>query len=404
MRILFLANKMPYPTKDGGTIATLSMAKAIARLGNQVTILAMNTYKHNYNIQDLPKELKELIEFHTVSVDTKIKPPELLINLLFSGLPYNAKRFVSHNYEQALIELLDKNKYDIVQLEGLYLYPYISTIRKHFKGKIALRAHNIEHEIWKRTLQNQKAGVRKWYIKLLTRRMRKFEINSLNKFDILIPITERDGHVFEFLGNKAPKCVAPVGIDIDKYDLVTIEDIKPDLAFIGSLDWGPNQEGIKWFLDNVWPLILKSRPDAKFHIAGRNAPKNYELDVRRQNVVFHGEVDDAMAYLTHYNYMIVPLLSGSGMRVKIIEGMATGRVVFTTTIGVEGIDAQNGKHIFIEDQPYKLAAIINKVLSDSKLTKETSLKAREFIEKEFGNEQVAQKLIQFYQTHLNDHK
>jgi glycosyltransferase involved in cell wall biosynthesis len=401
MKILFLAHKMPYPPNDGGTIATLSMAKAIARLGNRVTMLAMNTYKHNFNVKDLPKDLTQLIEFHTVSVDTKIKPPELLINLLFSRLPYNAKRFISLNYEHALIELLKNNKFDIVQLEGLYLYPYIPTIRKYFKGKIAFRAHNIEHEIWRRSLNNQSSGLKKWYLKLLTRRMKKFEINSLNKFDILVPITERDGHVFEFLGNKAPKCVAPVGIDIDKYEYSLNNEIKPELAFIGSLDWMPNQEGIKWFLDKVWPLILKSRPDTKFHIAGRNAPKNYELDVRRQNVVFHGEVDNAMKYLSEYNYMVVPLLSGSGMRVKIVEGMATGRVVFTTSIGVEGIDAQNGEHIFIEDQPDRLAHTINKVLSDSTATKNTSRKAREYIESEFGNEQIANKLIQFYQSQLN---
>lgn len=402
MKILMLAHKMPYPPNDGGTIATLNMAKAIAKLDNQVTMLAMNTYKHHYDVSQLPAELKSLIDFYTVEVDTKIKPPELLINLLFSRLPYNAKRFISQNYKDKLIELLSKNSFDIVQLEGLYLYPYIPLIRKHYKGKIAFRAHNIEHEIWERTLENHQAGLKKWYLRLLTRRMKKFEISSLNKFDLLVPITERDGHVFEFLGNNAPKCVAPVGINTDNYKYEFSESIKPELAFIGSLDWTPNQEGIRWFLKNVWPFVLKHRPEVKFHIAGRNAPKNFEFEVRTQNVIYHGEVDDAMEYLAKYHFMIVPLLSGSGMRVKIIEGMAKGRVVFTTNIGAEGINAENGINIFIEDNPEKLAATIIKVMSDNSLTKTASQGARDFILKYFGNEHIARKLIQFYQLQLNN--
>jgi glycosyltransferase involved in cell wall biosynthesis len=401
MNILILANKMPYPPNDGGTIATLSMAKAIARLSNKVTLLAMNTFKHNYKVTDIPKDLRELIDFHTVEVDTKIKPPELLYNLLFSCMPYNAKRFISVGYKNRLIELLSQNEYDIVQLEGLYLYPYISIIRKHFKGKIAFRAHNVEHEIWMRTVKNHPKGPKKWYLRSLSKRMRKFEVNSLNKFDLLIPITERDGYVFEFLGNNAPRCVAPVGIDAENYIPYIDETIKPEIAFIGSLDWTPNQEGISWFLKKVWPEVLKKRPDAKFHIAGRNAPKNYKYEVSHQNVVFHGEVDSAMKYLDKYTYMVVPLLSGSGMRVKIIEGMAKGKVVFTTSVGAEGINATSSENIFIENNSDKFADVIIQVMSDVALTKTVSKKASDFVREYFDNEQIARNLMHFYQTHKN---
>ena len=402
MNILMLAHKMPYPPNDGGTIATLSMAKAIAGLGNKVTMLAMNTYKHNFKVSDIPSDLSKLIEFYTVEVDTKIKSPELLFNLLFSRLPYNAKRFISASYKNKLIELLSNNTFDVVQLEGLYLYPYISVIRKYFKGKISFRAHNIEHEIWARTVKNYPSGPKKWYLKLLTKRMRKFEISSMNKFDLLIPITERDGYVFEFLGNNAPRCVAPVGIEPEDYTYHIKDAIKPEIAFIGSLDWGPNQEGIDWFLKKVWPEILKHRPDAKFHIAGRNAPKNYEFTVKKQNVVFHGEVENAMEYLDKFTFMVVPLLSGSGMRVKIIEGMAKGKVVFTTAIGAEGINAEHSNNIFIENNPDKFAKTIVQVMSNSTLSKSVSANASKFIRDNFSNQQIAKRLMQFYQTHINN--
>ncbi|MFO7864130.1 MAG: glycosyltransferase family 4 protein [Salinivirgaceae bacterium] len=401
MRILILSNKMRYPPKDGGYIALLSMARAFAQLGHEITLLAMNTHKHNFDIEDLPEKLKNEIDFHTVYVDTSIKPPEMLTNLVFSRLPYNAKRFVSTSFKQKLVALLRNNTYDIVQLEGLYLYPYISIIRKHFSGKVAFRAHNIEHEIWRRSISNQQQGIKRMYMRTLTRRLERFEIHSLNKFDLLVPITERDGHVFEFLGNDSPKCVAPVGVDLNKYNFHFGDNIKPDLAFIGSLDWMPNQEGIDWFLNKVWPLILNKKPDIKFHIAGRNAPPKFEHHVHRKNVVFHGEVDDALDYLNQYTYMIVPLLSGSGMRVKIVEGMATGRVVFTTSIGAEGLNAIDKTNILIDDDPDKMAESIVKILSDKEKTLAIAKSARQFIEENFDNMKIAANLIDFYSSRIN---
>lgn len=404
MRILMLANKMPYPPNDGGSIATLSMAQAFAGLGHKVTILAMNTYKHNYEVEKLPENIKNLIEFHTVYVDISIKPPEVLTNLIFSRLPYNAKRFISSAYKQKLVKLLRNQAYDIVQLEGLYLYPYIAIIRKHFTGPVSFRAHNIEHEIWRRTLSNQRQGLKRMYMKVLTNRMENFEVQSLNKFDLLVPITERDGHVFEFLGNDAPKCVAPVGIDLENYRFKAPVDYQPELAFIGSLDWMPNQEGIDWFLQKVWPRLIAKNPDLKLHIAGRNAPDNYQHKVHRKNVVFHGEVENAVEYLEKYAFMVVPLLSGSGMRVKIVEGMATGRVVFTTSIGAEGLNAANRENIFIEDDPEKMADTIAEVISDTDLVQQVAKNARNFIKENFDNTKIAKKLIDFFQSRINQSK
>jgi glycosyltransferase involved in cell wall biosynthesis len=401
MRILILSNKMPYPPKDGGSIATLSMARAFAQLGHELTLLAMNTHKHNFDIEDLPENIKTEIDFHAVYVDTSIKPPEMLTNLVFSRLPYNAKRFVSTAFKQKLVALLRNNTYDIVQLEGLYLYPYISIIRKHFSGAVAFRAHNIEHEIWRRSISNQKQGIKRMYMSVLTRRLESFEVRSLNKFDLLVPITERDGHVFEFLGNDSPKCVAPVGVDVNKYTFHFDNTIEPDLAFIGSLDWMPNQEGIDWFLNKVWPLILDKKPDIKFHIAGRNAPPKFAHHVHRKNVVFHGEVDDALDYINQYTYMVVPLLSGSGMRVKIVEGMATGRVVFTTSIGAEGLNAIDKTNILIDDDPEKMAESIVNVLSDKENTLAKAKSARQFIEENFDNMKIAANLIDFYSSRIN---
>ena len=202
MNILFLTNKMPYPPTDGVLISTLNMIKVYSKEGNNVTVLAMNTHKHNFKVEDMPEELTKNIKWHTCYVDTRIKPPEMLLNLLFSNIPYNAKRFISNTYRNKLKQILSQEKFDIVQLEGLYLYPYISTIRKSSDALIAFHAHNVEQEIWKRTVRNQNPGLKRMYNRVLSVRMQRLENKSLHKFDILVPVTERDSHILDFLGNK----------------------------------------------------------------------------------------------------------------------------------------------------------------------------------------------------------
>ncbi|HON19518.1 MAG TPA: hypothetical protein PK990_10200, partial [Salinivirgaceae bacterium] len=175
MKILLLTNKMPYPANDGGAIATLSMIRGFQQLGVELTVLAMNTPKHNFNLENLPEELKGNIEWHACYVDTRLKPQGVIINLLFSNLPYNAKRFISKTFNTKLKEILLSKQFDIIQLEGLYLYPYITTIRKYSNALISMRAHNVEQEIWKRKVQNQSPSIQRVYNRLLSVRMQKME-------------------------------------------------------------------------------------------------------------------------------------------------------------------------------------------------------------------------------------
>ena len=145
MNILILSNKMPYPPKDGGSIATFCIARSFAALGHKVTVLAMNTLKHYYNTDLIPKDISGLIEFIGVDVDTQISVFDALKNLLTKSIPYNAQRFISEEFENRLAGLLQTRSFDVVQLEGTYLGPYIHTSRKYSTALVIIRSHNIEH-------------------------------------------------------------------------------------------------------------------------------------------------------------------------------------------------------------------------------------------------------------------
>ena len=203
MRILQLMNKVPWPPKDGGAIACLNMTKGFSMLGHEVTVLSMNTSKHHIRIKDMPDDVRSKADFRLVEVPASINWLEATLNLLFSKLPYNAQRFISDEFSNELAKLLTEKTFDVIQLEGLYLCPYIPVIREYSKALIAYRAHNIEYEIWERTATLSE-GFRSKYLRNLSKRIKRFEVSYLNTYDLLVPITDRDGIILDKLGNTKP--------------------------------------------------------------------------------------------------------------------------------------------------------------------------------------------------------
>ena len=402
MRILQLSNKTPYPHTDGGVIAVLSLALGLAHLEQDVTILSMRTVKHPYKVEDIPKDFSHKIKFVSVDVPAKITTLGVLQNYLFSAKPYTATRFISIDYSIKLIELLKQNSYDIIQLEGLYLAPYIDLIKQYSTAPIVMRAHNIEHEIWERVKENTPNKLKKIYLKNLTKRLKNFELSYFDNYDLLLPITHRDAEKFQLLGFNKTIYPLPTGIDIDRYTPDSNSCEYPSLFHLGSLDWEPNIEGLRWFFSKIWTQILKKEPQIKFYIAGRNAsPEIIEYFKSLDNVIFDGEVEDANQYINSKAIMVVPLLSGSGIRIKILEGLALSKAVVSTSIGVEGITAQNEHEIMIADNEQEFANKVLKLIQDQHLYDKMKQKAREYIVREFDNEKIIKNLINQYQNLLD---
>jgi polysaccharide biosynthesis protein PslH len=399
MRILVLSTKVPYPAKDGGAIATLSLATGLAKCGATVDLLAMNTSKHRVDINCIPEKITKLVFFYSVDIDTTIKPVEALHNLFLSRQPYNAVRFLSNDYRNKLIDLLEETKYDIVQLEGAYLLPYIPVIREYSKAVISFRAHNIEHEIWRRNFANESHLLKKLYTWILYKRIKRFEKNHLNSYDLIVPITERDASAFMSLGNCKPAISIPTGIETGFLPAWHAPNEDVTFFFLGALDWIPNQEGLLWFIDEVWETIIQQMPDLTLHVAGRNAPRWLaEKLIDTKGIIFYGEIEDARTFMMERTVMIVPLLAGSGMRIKIIEGMSLGRVIISTSIGAEGINVQHETNILLANSKDEFFASMNQCLENKKKIVEISSNAHTFIKSNYDNLTISRRLLDIYDT------
>jgi glycosyltransferase involved in cell wall biosynthesis len=402
MRVLQLTKKVPFPSKDGESMAIRSLASSLVSNGVSVDLLSLNTNKHRFSgaFNEIDSTLYNSINM--VEINTDFHPISFLANLL-SDIPYQISRFVKKNCKVKLISLLSQNKYDFILLETVYLTPYIPVIKSYSSAKILLRTHNMEYEIWDRLYKGADWGVSKLLYKWLAYQMFRYESFRLYSVDYLIAISMREFLMFKALYPSLNGIVVPITRDAPKesYQKILKSNTQNiSLFFIGSLDWKPNQEGLLWFLSKVWPLCHAKFPHLSFHVAGRNMPdkiKQMTLD----GVIMIGEVNDAASFVNQHDIAIVPLLSGSGMRAKIIEAMALGKVVITTTIGLEGIEAQNNFDVCLANSPTDFLDVIQHLLTHPAQMIQIGINAKLNIMNNYESKAMGKKLLDSLDYHFN---
>lgn len=393
MRILHLTYRVPYPANDGGAIAIYNMILGLVQNGCEIDLVAINTPKHKQPVN----AMKSLVNQYDVFVDTTISFPKLVKNIFFSTIPYNVERFFSRDVEEQLENLLKQKQYDFIQIESAFTALYIDVIRKHTDSPVIIRTHNIEYIIWRRLAINERNPLKKWFYNHLSKRLKKFEAIYYNKADGIASITKEDKARMIEMGVNVPVKVVPAGVVLDNYLSSDNTRAKNNTVFcISSLDWMPNLEGLDWFLKNVWGEVLKAKPEVELHIAGKSTPKRIR-DMDIPNVIIHGFVKDALLFKKSYRIMLVPLLSGSGMRVKIAEGLAAGKCIISTTIGAEGIGYTNRENIVISDKPKEWVDAIVYYLENESERKKIEKNAEELAKNEFENIIVTKKIIDLYQ-------
>ena len=393
MNILLLCNKSPYPPGEGGPMAINSIVMGLIEAGHNVKVMAFNSNKYHVDIYDIPLDYRKKTRIEFIDIDLGIKFKEAFKNL-FSNESYHVQRFVSEDFRKRLIKVLKKERFDIVQLEMIYMAPYIDTIREYSKATIVLRAHNVEHKIWERMAKKTIFFAKRWYINHLVRTLRKYEMSVIDKVDGIAAITTTDAIFFRRV-TATPVIDLPFGVDIEKFDPVFEVGDAPTFYHIGSMNWMPNEEGIKWFLKNVWDKVLERTPNAKLYLAGRNMPK-WLRKTKKKNVFVVGEVADAHEFVNKNNVAIVPLFSGSGMRIKIIESMALGKTVITTLVGAEGILYTEFDNIIIADNVPKMVENICRLYQHPEEAEAIGMNARRLVEEVYDNKKIINRLLIFY--------
>ena len=394
MKILLICNKPPYPASEGGPMAMNSIITGLLDAGHHVKILAINSPKYNVKDSDIPEEYRKKTGIELIDVDLDVKPIKAFLNL-FTRKSYHVERFISKTFKARLAEVLQKELFDVVQLEMLYMAPYIETIREHSKAVVVLRAHNVEHKIWERIANETKFFVKRWYINHLAKTLKEYELNALETVDGIAAITRKDAAFFRKYCSK-PIIDIPYGVYPEEFTPKSEIEGHPKFYHIGSMNWMPNEEGIRWFIDEVLPKTVEKVPTFVYHLAGRNMPE-WLTQLNNPNIDVVGEVPDAKAFVANNDVAIVPLLAGSGIRIKIIESMAMGKTVITTRVGAEGILYDEEVNIIIAENKAKMVEAIRSINENPQIAVKIGQAARKLIEETYDNRKIIVRLLLFYE-------
>lgn len=395
MKVLQLCNKPPFPAVDGGCIAIKNVSIGLLAANVKLRVISISTSKHPFIAKEFPANFINQTNATGVYVDTRINIIDAFSALVTSD-SYNVSRYFSTDFDKELRESLMADEFDIIHLESLFMTPYLGTIRQYSKAKVVLRSHNLEHLIWERLANVEKKSAKRIYLKHLSAKLKQYEKKVLNEVDGIAAISFDDQKRYHSLNCSIPMVTIPFGIDLSKY-VATKNEIEQPISFchIGSMNWAPNIEGVNWFLDDILPMVTNQ--EFKVHLAGRDMP-SYLMNLQDKRVDVHGSVKNANEFINDHHVMVVPLLSGSGMRIKIIEGMALGKAVITTTVGAEGIDAENGRDIIIANSPKEFAKAIDDMMDHPEKVVEIGKNARLLVEQKYDNISIIEALTNFYKS------
>ena len=414
MKILVVGNRVPWPLHDGGAIATYGMLRSLAENGAEVDFFSFNTKKH-FAENAIIEKYFGFCKVHLVSLDAGVKPLNALWNLLFGG-SYHLERYDDLEAAVELYDLIQSSNYDCVMVEGLYSMPITWRVMKQMSVrpnngvmdvdpknsnetiqkepiKWVYRSHNLEYQIWERLAISTPQPLKKWYLALQSKRLKRAEIDAWCRMDAIVPIVETDSLVIRTAlteiqqinqidsgdsDSRQPKIhVYQPGIAIERPFAFIHQPMS--LFHIGSMEWQANEQGVMWFLNKVWPLVLSAQPNAKFHLAGKGLSKQ---DPRffQSGIVNHGEVSNAEDFMHEHGVMIVPIQAGSGIRIKTLEAMALGVPIVSTSIGAQGLAVSDDIEIKLADEPNDFAAAICALLTSPAKSQEMTTQARKYVE------------------------
>jgi glycosyltransferase involved in cell wall biosynthesis len=248
--------------------------------------------------------------------------------------------------------------YDVAVVEHFWCASYADLLRP-VCGRLVLDLHNIESEL-ARTHAESARWPASWASSRFAGSYRRLEREWLRRFDLVLVTSEEDRKRTEHacvrvFPNALPEIAQPIESESDA------------VLLSGNLEYHPNVEAVRWFRSRVWPLIRERDQRVEWRLVGRNPEAIARLVEGDSRIRVIGPVEDAVAALAQAKVCVVPLLSGSGTRFKILEAWAAGRAVVSTTIGAEGLGARDGEHLILADAPVQFAEAVLRLLADPPL-------------------------------------
>lgn len=391
MKLLFFTSKPIYPSIDGGCFASEKFLSCLLHANAEVQYVTLSTNKHPFDLTKFPKELKKRIKPIDYYVDTDVRAFDALKSL-FNSKSYNIERFYSSEVEALLVGLIKTEAFDGIVFDSLYVLPYLKEVRSNFKGKIAVRTHNVEHRLWQH-YASEASGLKKWYLKRLARDLKKFELKKLSKVDAILSISNDDTADFKKSGIHTKIVNVPVNIETNTSHVSTVSN---RMYHLGMMDWEPNRQAVNQLVE--WMPELRERiPNLELHIAGSKS-KEFIQQNEEQGIFVHGFVDCVDDFAQNHGILVSPIRAASGVRIKFLEAMALGIPIVTTTLGALGIDHTNRNCLCIAETKEAFFNHIEELTTNASKREEIGLNALNYIDKNHNIDTISQTIVEVFET------
>lgn len=380
LNILFLSTRAPVPANTGHFQRTFNTIKQVSKFAN---IYFLGFYDKNVNKKFTNQIDSELSKYCTeVYVSFITEEHNKLLKLLSAGVwllkpkPLFAYKYYKKNIKEKIREIYERNKIDLVHLDMLPLYEYVNNINK---TPFVLTNHNVESLRLMRRASNENNKIMRHLLKVQANKLFDYEKMVMKSTSHCIVVSEDDK---KYLKEFNPSCnfyVIPNGVDTKYYRPERNEsDQRSEILWIGNMADPYNRQGIQYFVKEIFDSVVQQIPDILWTVVGKEPPDEL-ISLQKQypnNIQIIGYVDDVREYYNKANVLVVPLLSGSGTKLKVIEGLGMGMPIVTTSIGAEGIDVQPGRDIEIANSSYDFAKSVINLLQNKTKRDEIKINAR----------------------------
>ena len=393
LRILLLTPSLPYPPIWGFGIRVYQLVRHLSRR-HRVTLL---TYGREGEGREA--EAENVAALRAVGAEVHVVPPPQPFGgkrgaqalSLLSPRSYQTASLQSPAMQDALTRLLAGQAFDLIQVESSQMAGF------DFGGRVplVLDEHNLEYELLYRLYQGERSPGRRLYNWAEYVKFYREERACWRRADACLLTSGREREILRGQTPDKPAVVVPNGVDIEFYQPSKALIEPGSLVFTGLMSYRPNIDGAAYFVEEVLPRIHRERPGVTLTIVGAGAGEEVER-LAGPRVVVTGAVPDTRTYFARAAAAVVPLRMGSGTRLKVLEGLAMGKPLVSTSVGCEGIHVRDGEHLLIADEPQALADAVLRVLADTALAETLGRQGRALVEREYGWAAITAQLEDFY--------
>jgi sugar transferase (PEP-CTERM/EpsH1 system associated) len=397
VKILLALPRPLFPTDTGGKIRTL---KIFEQLAGRHEIHAVSLADPDREAPAIAQMRKLFASYTPVEwKETRKFSPAFYAEFArsrFSRFPYFLEKYRQPGYRAAVNALLAQTKFDLVLCD--FLHPAAALLDSAARPRVIFE-HNVEYVIRKRHWEQESNPLHKWLLRAEWEKARAIEAEVCRSFEHVIVVSADDRELFAREFGVTSVSAIPTGVDLNYFRAQPAgEPSSPrsgNLVFVGSLDWYPNEAGIRWFAEQVYPRIRQAVPEASLTVVGRNPSLRVrQLAAEDASIEITGTVPDVRPYLARAEAVVVPLHIGGGTRIKIFEAMAMGRAVVSTQVGAEGLPVTAGGDILLADDPVAFAEAVISLLQRRALRERIGAAGRAKVERDHSWERVAARMTE----------